>query len=223
MKLTSATSLHCKALFRGIPIVGFSVPEEEMIRAMMSRIPQQLLGNIKRVESDSSMHPKHGIFNTTTKIIKINPGIGRLRQRFGKGEGWIYHVELTVGHEIGHAVYDKLPEEKKDEWRDLSGWKDGWQEGQSPLYVEKRPGWPKFTATESHKPGIKFTRKYAEKSSEEDFADSFCFFMLGKAYQVDKRKREFLQKLIQCKVTQYPKASIESPTKPYGERNRVPV
>lgn len=223
MKLRQTVSIHCNALFHGVPIIGFSVPQEELVRAAISRVPPQLMANVSKVVADKSMQPKHGNFDPKTKVVKLNPLTGNLRTRFGKGQGWAYHFELTAVHEFGHSVYDELPEERKAEWRALSGWQEGWSEGQEQPYVEKRSGWPPYTAKMTHKLGVKFPRKYSEKSDDEDFADCFAFFILSKAAQVPADKREYMKKLMQVKVTTYPRFAIESPAKPYGERQRSPV
>lgn len=216
--LEAEVELLAAALFRGVKIIGFDGPEEEMVRAQMSRVPPELLSNVKQVVATPSLQPKHGSFIPATKTIELNPFIFKLRQRFGQGQGWIWHHDLTLLHEIGHSVYTSLSEAEKDQWRDISGWMIGWREGQSPAYEEKRPGWPHGSSSWTHKPGVRFTRKYAEKNDNEDFADSFAFFMLNKPHQMAPEKRDFMQYVVQQRVQKYPKALIEGPSKAYGER-----
>lgn len=211
--------IQADAIWHGIPIEGFSGPGEEMIRATISRIPPELLKNVHRVKAAPELQPKHGRYDPETHTVNINPLIFNLRQRFGEGQGWIYHTELCLVHEVGHSIYYFLPEKTKDQWRDLSGWMVGTQEGQAPPYKETRPGWPKDTSKWTHQKGIKFTRKYAQKNDDEDFADSFAFFLLNKPHQMEPSKRDFVHKMIDERVKKYPQTLVEGPTKPYGERD----
>lgn len=211
--------IQADAAWHGIPIEGFSGPGEEMIRATISRVPPELLKNVHCIKAAPELYPKHGRYDPETHTVNINPLIFNLRQRFGQGEGWIYHTELCLVHEIGHSIYYFLPEKTKDQWRDLSGWMVGTQEGQEPPYKETRPGWPPSTSKWTHKKGIKFTRKYAKKNDDEDFADCFAFYILNKPHQMEPSKRDFVHKIIDERVKKYPQTLIEGPTKPYPERD----
>lgn len=211
-------NMDAQALFHGVDIEGFTGPGEEMIRAALSRVPPELLKNVESIVAAPQLQPIHGRYDPLTKTVLINPLIFKLRQRFGEGQGWIHHTELALVHEIGHSVYVFLPEKLKDEWREISGWMVGWKEGQDQPYEEKRPGWPHTTSNWTHKSGVKFTRKYATKNDDEDFADSFAFMMLNKPHQMAKEKREFLERLIKDQVKMYPQALIQGPEKAYGER-----
>ena len=91
--------------------------------------------------------------------------------------------------------------------------------GQDEPYVEKRPGWEPYTSQWTHKKGIRFPRIYSEKNPDEDFADSGAYYLLGKAHQIDSRKKDFLDNLFTKMVLQYPHYSVESPSRPYGERH----
>lgn len=124
-------------------------------------------------------------------------------------------------HEIGHSVFEGLTKEKQDEWDNLSGWvrsNDDSKAGYDPRYIERRPGWPPYRSEWIHRKGVRFTRHYAEKSPDEDFADSFSFFMLGKPFQMAPQKRKFLEAIISQKVHRYPQAVIQGPERAYGER-----
>lgn len=218
MKLNTTIELHAKALFRGVPIVGFSRPEEEEVRAMISRIPPELLFNIKQIVANLSLGVKHGKFIPETSTVQLNPRTFKLRQKFGKGPGWFSHMQLVVVHEICHSIFDGLSPQQKQQWYDLSGWKTGTGEGQAEPYVEKRPGWPSYTSEWTHKKGITFPRHYSEKSPDEDFADCFAFFLLGKPHQMSPNKKQFLQDLVNQKVKRYPQAAIFGPDSAFGER-----
>jgi hypothetical protein len=215
-----ATVLEPDGLYHGVQIIGFTRPEQEMIRATMSRIPDELIrDNVKRLVADRTMGAKHGRFLPETKTVLINPEKFRLRQRLGRGPGWIQHIELTMVHEFGHAVYDGLSWQQKQEWMAISGWVKGRPPGNAPPYVERRPGWEIGKTSEwTHKEGVKFVRRYAERNPDEDAADSFAFMMMNKGHQMAKAKRKFWEQIIQEKVHKYPAAVIESPTKAYGER-----
>lgn len=218
MKLKTTIELHAKALFRGVPIVGFSRPEEEEVRAMISRIPPELLFNIKQIMANLSLGVKHGKFIPETSTVMLNPRTFKLRQKFGKGPGWFSHMQLVVVHEICHSIFDGLSPQQKQQWYDLSGWKTGTGDGQAEPYVEKRPGWPPYTSEWTHKKGITFPRHYSEKSPDEDFADCFAFFLLGKPHQMSPNKKQFLQDLVNQKVKRYPQAAIFGPDSAFGER-----
>ena len=221
MKLRTTISLYaCQGtMFRGVPIQGFDSADEEEIRAMMSRIPPELLKDVKLIRSAPELQPKHGRYVPETKTVYVNPHTFKLRTRFGKGPGWIGHDELVVLHEIGHSVYDNLPEEKRQEWQNISGWMVGTKPGQAPAYVEKRPGWPPFTAKKTHKLNVEFPRIYSEKSDDEDFADCFAFFVMGKPFQLGKPKRAFMQGLFNERVRNYPQTATFGPDTPYGKKH----
>lgn len=201
-------------IWHGIKITGFTGPEEDGIRAMLSRIPPELLTNVVEIQSAKELNAKHGRYLPSTKIVQFNPKDFTLRQRFGKGEGWIYHAELTVVHEVFHSLYDALPSEKKEEWLALGGWMQGTKQGQSPAHVEGRPGWVHETSTWTHKAGVVFPRYYSEKDPNEAFADCGAFYVLGKAHQMSPQLKQFMDQFIQDNVKHYPRASIESPEKP---------
>lgn len=209
--------LFGEALFHGVRIEGFSSSDEEFVRATLSRVPPELLTHVKVIESNPGLEPKHGRYDPDTETVNLSPHDFHLRERLGKGPGWMQHPELTIVHEVGHSVYTFLPEHLKDEWRAISGWMVGRAPGQAPAYRELRPGWPHKTSKMTHKTGVKFTRKYAERNDDEDFADSFAFAILGKGHQMDLRKRKFLENLLSTIVTKYSQTSIQSPSKAYGE------
>lgn len=215
-----ATALHNDSLYKGIQLIGFTQGELELVRATMSRIPTELLQDVvKQVIADRTMGAKHGRFIPATHTVLIHPGKFGLRQRFGRGPGWINHWELTMVHEFGHAIFEDLPYAMKRRWYDISGWVKGRPPGNVPPYVEKRPGWEVGKVSEwSHKPGVRFTRHYAERNPDEDAADSFAFMMLNKAFQMDPRKKSFWEDVIRMKVHQYTRATIQSPDAAYGER-----
>jgi hypothetical protein len=206
-------------LFHGIQLIGFTKAEQELIRATMSRLPMELISdNVKRVVADRTMGAKHGRFIPETQTVLINPTKFSIRQRLGRGPGWVMHWELTMVHEFGHAIFEALPYERKQEWYDISGWVKEHKQGNAPPYVEKRPGWEHVTSQWTHKKGVRFTRHYAERNPDEDAADSFAFMMLNKGFQMDPKKKAWWDAVIQSKVHRYPTTSIESPARAYGER-----
>lgn len=211
------------SIWKGIKIIGFSGPEEEGLRAMLSRIPPELFYNVKEIKSANELNAKHGRFIPETKTMLFNPGNFQLRQRFGKGDFWLYHPEMTVVHEVGHSIYEAFTPEEKQEWLNLGNWKKGWSVGQATAYVETRPGWEPGTSDWTHKAGLKLPRHYSEKNPNECFADCFSFFILGKAHQEDRGIKQFISRLIKDKVKRYPSVSIESPEKPYTEQITKPV
>jgi hypothetical protein len=211
IKAAQETSHEAGALWNGIHIIGFTGPEEEGLRAMLSRVPPELLSNVQVIKSAKELNAKHGKYDPTTKTISYNPDNFTLKQKFGKGEGSISHPELTVVHEIGHSIYNSLTPDQKQEWENLSGWMKGWKPGQSLAYQEKRPGWGDAVSEWTHKAGVKFTRTYAERNADEDFADSFAFVMLNHGFQMEPAKKEFIDKYITANVKKYPQVSIQSP------------
>ena len=202
-------------MWNNIKLVGFTGPEEEALRAMLSRIPPDLFFAVDVIQSAKELNAKHGKYIPDEKKIMFNPNNLVLRQRFGKGDGWLLHAELTVVHEVGHSLYDNLSPEEKQRWLKISGWMKGSKEGQAPAYVETRPGWDAYTSEWTHKAGAKFPRYYAEKSPNEDFADSFGFFILSKAHQIGDAKRKFFEDYLKDHVKRYVRVSIQSPSKPY--------
>lgn len=225
-KIKSAIDNSQRGQFAGsqwndIRLIGFSGPEEEGLRAMLSRIPPELFYNVNEFISAKELGIKHGRFVPETKTIMYNPRNFIFRQRFGQGPGWVQHAEMTAIHEVGHSIYESLPSEKQKEWQDCSGWINGYKQGNVPPYTEVRPGWPPGTSTWTHKPGVKFTRHYGEKNPNEDFADCFSFFLLGKGFQMEPSKRTFLENFMKDKVKEYPSVSVQSPVAAYPKQEAI--
>lgn len=219
MNLYATIDLTMAALYRDVRITGFTKPDEELIRAAVSRVPPDLLGQGLSIVADPTMGAKHGRYRPSENTIWMNPKQFRLRQRFGHGQGWIWHFELTMVHEIGHAVWQQLTPVQQSVWYGLSGWVKGQQPGNLAPYVERRPGWEIGKTEEwTHKPNVQFTRRYAERNPFEDFADSFAFWLLGKPHQMSPAKRAYMDRTIKPMIKSYPTTTIEGPTKAYGER-----
>ena len=214
-------SIQNSSLWNGIKLVGFTGPEEEALRATLSRIPPELLDYVTCVQSAKELQAKHGRYIPEEEKILFNPGNLLLRQRFGKGEFQVSHADLTLVHEVGHSLYDNLSPEDQVKWQALSGWMEGTKAGQAPAYVESRPGWEPFASKWTHQAGAKFPRWYAEKNPNEDFADCFAFFLLNKAHQIGPEKRAFLEDYIKDHVHHYPQASIQSPVQATGTSEGV--
>lgn len=215
MKLgTTIQSQSTSSLFRKVLILGFPEREQEILRALISRVPPQLLKWVKEIHRAPQLGAKHGRYIPETQTVLVNPHTFLLRQRFGKGPGWISHEELMVVHEISHSVYYNLPEIWKEEWLRLGGWVIGDKVGNVPRYVEKRPGWPPYTSEWTHKKGVVFPRRYSEKNPDEAFADCLAFYILGKKLQMSKQLSDFVLKVIEKIVTVYPKVLVQGPEKP---------
>jgi hypothetical protein len=215
----SKTDVKAEALFRGIKVLGFTGPEEEFVNATASRVPPELLTNVKCIIAAPWLGAKHGQYMPDEKIIYLNPKDVRSRSRLGQGQGWINHGELTTVHEIMHSVYDNLPEAEQDQWLAVSGWMIGTQDGQASAYVEKRPGWEPYTSKWTHKTGVKFPRVYSEKNPDEDFSDCGAFYLLNKAHQIGTKKKAFFDDLFSRMVKHYTNYNVQSPEKPYGEKH----
>ena len=208
-------------IWNGIKIVGFTGPEEEGLRALLSRVPPELLFNVKEIQSAPELNAKHGQFIPEGNIVKFNPKDFTLRQRFGKGPGWMLHQELTVVHEVGHSIYEQLSPEQKKEWLDISGWMKGTKPGQAEAYEEKRPGWPHIRSKWTHKAGIYTPRHYSEKNPNEQFSDCFAFVILGKGHQMEPECKKFIDNLIKGYVKKYPAPLIASPSSPYPDKTAI--
>jgi hypothetical protein len=220
-KLLAATETSGQgSLWNGIKLVGFTGPQEEAIRAILSRIPPELLIHVLNVQSADELNAKHGRYLPDEHKILFNPGNLVLRQRFGKGELPILHADLTLVHEVGHSLYKALTAEEKWSWLTISGWLVGTKKGQAPAYVEKRPGWEHSISKWTHKVGAKFSRYYGEKNPDEDFSDCFAFYLMNKAHEIGDKKKEFFDAYIQAHVKRYPQASIQSPIKAGGNHAR---
>lgn len=203
------------SLWNGIKVSGFTGPEEEALRAMLSRVPPELLFNVVEIQSAKELNAKHGRFDPDTKVISFNPHNWLLRQRYGKGPGWMLHAETTIVHEVGHSIYEALTPEKKTEWLKLGNWMKGWKQGQAPAYEETRPGWPHDISKWTHLAGLKLPRHYSSRNANEAFSDCFSFFILGKAHMMEPSIKQFMENLVKDNVKRYPSVSIESPLKPY--------
>ena len=214
MKLASTIQLQAKdALFRKVLLVGFTSIEQEHLRALLSRIPHQMLRWVQEIRRAPELGAKHGRYIPETQLILVNPHTFTLRQRFGQGPGWVTHDELMVVHEVGHSVFENLSDKLKNRWNQLGGWQEGEGEDQAPKYVEKRPGWPSYVSDWTHKKGVRFPRHYSEKNPDEAFADCFAFYLLGKKLQMSDQLAAFVQDIINMFATIYPKPLVEGADK----------
>lgn len=206
-------SMEAAAIWQGVYITGFTSPEEEAVRATLSRIPPELikLSGVSFVESAPELNAKHGRFVPDDSKVLFNPGNLVLRTKFGGGELAIRHEILTLVHEFGHALYGKLTSEDQKKWLATVGWMEGTKDGQAPPYIETRKGWEPYRSEWTHKAGERFPRYYAEKNPNENFADSFAFFILNKAYKLSNTQRKFFEDYIQEHVKRYTQAVIQSP------------
>jgi hypothetical protein len=199
MNLETTISVYAATprVLSSTPLHGFNHWQEEQIRSVLSQIPDSLLSNFRGIVADESLGAKHGRYNEKTHVITLNPRDFHNRVRFGREPGRkLPHVDLTIAHEIGHSVFVGLPHQTQTAWKRLSGWQEGAAEGQAEPYTEKRPGWPKLTSSETFKQGAKFTRRYGEKNHDEDFADSFGFYVMGQKNRLPDNKRAFMEKLL---------------------------
>lgn len=208
---------HKGTKWNEIKLKGFSGPEEEALRAMLSRIPPELLVYVSCIQSAKELNAKHGLYIPAEQMIKFNPGNIVLRQHFGGGENAIPHADLTIVHEVGHSLFDNLSDEEKLHWLSISGWMKGTKDGQAPPYEEKRPGWEHIISKWTHKAGAKFPRYYSEKNPNEDFADCFSFFIQNKANRIGDEKKKFFEDYVKEHVHNYPQVSIQSPIKAGGD------
>lgn len=199
-------------LFRKVHIIGFTNAERELAIAYISRVPPELLRmGVERIASDPRLGAIHGRYDPESKTIFFNPKTFRGKARMGRGPAKIPHGQLTMVHEFGHAVFNTLPDELKNEWLALSGWMKGTKPGQAEPYEEKRPGWPHKISKWTHAKGASFTRHYAEKNPDEDFADTFAFCILGKPAQAGNVKRRWVAQLLMKLIHRYPQAAIHGP------------
>jgi hypothetical protein len=211
IKAAQETSHEDGTLWNGILISGFTGPEEEGLRSMLSRVPPELLFNVSEIKSAKELNAKHGKFDPETKTILFNPHNWQLRQKVGKGDSKVNHIDLTIVHEVFHSIYNSLTPEQKQKWESLSGWQKGWKPGQSLAYEEKRPGWEQGTSVWTHRAGVKMPRYYTSKNPDEHFADCGAYVLLNKGFQVEPACKEFIDNIIKDHVKKYPQVSIESP------------
>jgi len=204
---TSHEAEKAGALWNGIRLTGFTGPEEEGLRAMLSRIPPELITNVAEIKSAKELNAKHGQYIPKEKVMLFNPKNFALRQRF---KGHINHAELTIVHEMGHAIYATLTPEEKVQWFDIFDWRKGNGAGHAPPYVERRPGWESGTSKWTHKYGIQFPRYYSEKNPNECFSDCFAFYLLGMQSQMSFEIKDFFDQFIKDHVKNYPKALVAS-------------
>lgn len=203
------------SLFRGLKLTGFTIGQAEEMRAMLSRIPYQLLRWVTEIKCNYMMGAVHGQY-MSDHTIQVNPHTFELRTRFGEGPGWISHAELMVIHEIGHSAYEAQSDDFHAAWQNLVQWKHkGEDVGHTTPYIEKRPGWEPYVSNwYRRKYTNRLPRGYSEKNPSESFADCFAFYILGKPAQMSPRIRQFIKDFIARQVTVYPKTSIEGPVKP---------
>lgn len=199
MNLNSTLSLNmaeirdkCKACT--VPVIGFKKPDENRIREILHQIPNKFMSGFTKI-CNEHLTPKHGRFVSGGPIILFDERSLVDGTKFGSGPDKMDHGEMTLVHEVGHSVFENLSKDKQNEWKKLSGWKNGSGPGQAVPYTEKRSGWSPETSTETHKKGAKFPREYSRKNWMEDFADCFSWWVNGHGDLLDPQKLIFLKSL----------------------------
>lgn len=207
MLLTSACSLYAaladtpggaSSWYKGVHLIGFRDVETKKIQAVLDGIPKANLKVLKTILSDSGLKPKHGRYFPSIKLALLNPGVFDDKLKYGKGPKQVGQGQLALTHEFGHGVYSAYPERLRVVWRGLSGWQDGDKETATHKapYEERRSGWPRLRSNKVHLRDAKFVRTYSEKNDDEDFADSYAFYVLGLRKQMPKEKLAFMQKYV---------------------------
>ncbi len=139
------------------------------------------------------MGEKHGSYSPDDKILTLsdrlfageNPGQIRLIDIDGNDppvrEPYVGRALATALHECAHAIGTATGLDKASEWLGLSVWVLSDDDPQGTCrYWESRPGWfPHGPSPWRHRDDVFFTRVYAEKSPEEDFADAVAYVALG--------------------------------------------
>jgi hypothetical protein len=110
----------------------------------------------------------------------------------------------TLYHELGHsfsASYDKMSGDlsEQESWLCLSGWSPIPKPGLKRLIIES-PGQPPVIGEWFYNPQIAgidgFTRFYAKRNPEDDWADSFSFYIGNLRDKVPPTKRQYFDNLL---------------------------
>ncbi len=108
---------------------------------------------------------------------------------------------LTYYHELFHGLDEKKSQNEKDwlsmqgDWISLSDWSRKPIQGHKRLIIREE-GYPELKGEWYYGPNAKFTRFYAKRQPEDDFADHGSYFVSGLKSLVPKEKREYFEKLL---------------------------
>lgn len=139
------------------------------------------------------MGEKHGSYSPDDHILTLNTRLfsgdnpAQIEMIDVQGndpprcEPCVSRALATTLHEMAHAIGAVTGLDDTGEWMRLSGWvlSDDDPVG-TARYWEYRAGWfPHGPSPWRHRTGVWFTRSYAKKSPQEDFADAVAYIALG--------------------------------------------
>ena len=135
---------------------------------------------------------KHGSYDPDTGVIVLNrdlfqgetPAQIRLIDWDGNDPPLrvpcIARATHTALHEVAHALGAGTGLDARNDWLQLSSWVQADDDpAGTARYWEMRPGWEPGPSPWRHRLGCWFTRAYARRSPQEDFADCVTHVALG--------------------------------------------
>jgi hypothetical protein len=176
----------------------------EQIYNILKMVPKDLLteSNLKQIQLSYIMgpnkpyYPNHGYYIPNKIVLNANifyhPDTP---DDFYDDDGnFIDRPTQTLLHEIGHA-YDACCGNLSlmPDWISISGWSKDSLPGLKRLVI-KDSDKPAMVGEWYYDPSAEFTRFYAKRNPEDDWADTFAFYIGDMKNRVPEKKRRYFDK-----------------------------
>jgi len=169
-------------------ISSFNVPLIlQQISSILNPVPIQLIKDcgiktlqIRDLGPCKQVYPNHGYYSCIGNLIALNSQIfidPDQPKDFCGEKGCITRAAETLYHELGHG-YDSIHGDLsfKPEWLKISGWSKEYKPGLKRLLI-KETGTKPIVGEWFFDPKAEFVRFYAKKCPEDDWADSFGYYV----------------------------------------------
>jgi hypothetical protein len=195
----------------GTQLETVSFEESKVIYSAFELIPIKILKDLVSIlQFDPSLgkskefFPNHGRWEDNFKTMVLNRNVIDLEPEESK------HLII---HEIGHAIDNKLGNiSKTEEWLNISGWTDNPSgitmiQKSDKNYLDHK-NFKRLRIKENgllsvsswwYDENAGFVRWYAERNPEEDFAESFAYYILEKMdrFKDCKEKSKFIKNILE--------------------------
>lgn len=182
--------------------VNFSEIQEEQIKEVLDNY-QNFFNSIELDPSLNKKDTKFKIFGSylpSKKVLKLNPKVF-VSKGFEDNGKKMSMLEYVLFHEIAHTKWKNLPEDKKQEWYNISGWqlnptiKENLTNLAIPQEGNKKliSNWYYSNVAEGS-----FCRWYSRRNPKDDFSDTWVFVKKGLIGRLEgsigKQKVGFIKK-----------------------------